>query len=179
VSSSSSIDLAKGKSNLSDDIIRWALGFGRLLIIIVEIVAFSAFIYRFVLDRELIDLNDKIKAEEAIVRSLKESEAEYRNLQQRIADAKTITNTGNTKVNIFNDVISLTPSEITYQNFTVEDDILRISVNISTIPSLTTYVKALQEYEQVASVVVTGIDNSSGTNTVSVELVARLNGETK
>lgn len=174
---SSSIDLAKGKSSLGDNVIKWALGFGRFLIIVVEIVAFSAFIYRFVLDRELVDLNDKIKAEEAIVRSLQEREAEYRNLQERIADVKTITSSGNTKLTLFNDIIALTPQEVTYESFIAENDELKITINISSIPALTTYKKSLEEHNQIASVTVTGIDNSSGSNTVSVDLVAKLKGE--
>jgi len=177
MSSSSSIDLAKGKSTLSDDILKWALGFGRLLIIIVEVVAFSAFIYRFALDRELVDLNDKIKAEQAIVNSLKDRETEYRNLQERITTAKKITNTGNSKTKLFNDLIILTPPEITYENFTVGNNELKIIINISAIPALTTYINSLQEYEQITSVAVTQIDNSSGTNTVSVSLLAKLKGE--
>lgn len=177
--SSSSIDLAKGKSTLGDNIIRWALGFGRFLIIVVEIVAFSAFIYRFVLDRELVDLNDKIKAEEAIVKSLKDREAEYRNLQQRIATVKTINNTGNAKLTLLNDIIALTPQEITYDSFIADGDQIKVTINISSIPALTTYIEELQEYKQIASVTVTGIDNSSGTNTVSVDLVAKLKGESE
>lgn len=177
--SSSSIDLAKSKSSLSDEILRWALGFGRLLIIIVEIVAFSAFIYRFVLDRQLVDLNDEIKAKQAIVKSQKEREIEYRNLQERLATVKTITHVGNTKTTLFNDLISTTPPEITYENFTVENDELKVTINISSIPALTKYINNLQEYKQIESVTVTGIDNSSGTNTVSVSLIAKLKGNNK
>ena len=177
--SSSSIDLAKKKSTLGDDILRWALGFGRLLIILVEIVAFSAFIYRFALDRELVDLNDKIKAEQAIVGSLKDREVEYRNLQQRISTVRKITDEGNTKLTLFNDIIALTPEEIKYDSFVVDKDELKITINISTIPALTEYINSLQEYDQIASVTITGIDNSSGANTVNVEFVAKLKGGLK
>lgn len=175
--SGSSIDLAKRKSNLSDDIVKWALSFGRLLIIVVEIVAFSAFIYRFTLDRQLVDLNDKIKAEQAIVESLKEREQEYRNLQQRITTVKIIDTTGNSKLNIFNDIIEFTPEEIKYNSFKTDKDQLFISVNISSIPSLTEYINSLKEYDKIASVTITGIDNSSGANTVNVEFVIKLKGE--
>ena len=177
--SGSSIDLAKGKSNLGDDIIRWALGFGRLLIILVEIVAFSAFIYRFVLDREIVDLNDEIKSKQAIVKSLEDNEADYRNLQNRIADIKRITNNENTKLKLLNDVVEFTPPEIAYENFLAEGDELKITINLASIPALTTYIDSLQKYDQIESVIVTGIDNSSGTNTISVEMIAKLKGVEK
>ena len=75
----SSIDLVKGKSSLGDNVITWALGFGRFLIIAVEIVAFSAFIYRFVLDRELVDLNDKIREHERLYDLLRKNGAKHAN----------------------------------------------------------------------------------------------------
>ena len=174
--SGSSIDLTKDKSTLSDEVLRWALGFGRFLIIVVEIVAFSAFIYRFVLDRELVDLNDKIKGEQAIVTSLKEREDEYRNLQERIIKAREISTTGNTKLKLLNDIIAFTPAEVTYETFIADKQRLQLTVNITSIPALTTYVKSLQEYNQIASVTITGIDNSAGTNSVKVDLEAKLKG---
>jgi len=175
----SSIDLAKGKSTLTDDLVRWALGFGRVLIIIVEIVAFSAFIYRFVLDRQLVDLNDKIKGEQAIVASLKDREAEYRNLQERIAKVKNITTTGNSKLKLVNDIIAFTPEQITYGNILAEDNKLQLTINVSSVPELTTYINYLQKYDQIESVTITGIDNSSGVSFVKVDLEAKLKGGSK
>lgn len=175
--SSGSIDLGKKQSTMSDDIIKWALSFGRLLIIVVEIVAFSAFLYRFVLDRELVDLNDKIKGEQAIVLSLDEREAEFRNLHERLSTVKTINTTGNSKLKIFNDIIAFTPTEITYSAFVINNEKLLLEINISSIPAFTKYKDSLQEYNQINSVTVTGIDNSAGTNTVKVTIEAKLKGE--
>ena len=88
---SPSINLAKRKTNIVDDLTKWALTFGRLLVIIVEIIAFSAFIYRFYLDRLINDLNDEIEGKQAIVASLNTQEELYRNTQARIALAKELT----------------------------------------------------------------------------------------
>lgn len=177
--SKSSIDLAKSKPTLSDEIIRWALGFGRLLIIIVEIIAFSAFIYRFVLDRELIDLNDDIKAKQAIVESTKEREAQYRNLQERLADINQITTTGNTKITLLNEIIEFTPEVITYDSFIAKEDRLSLIINLTSIPAITEYIDALQENDQITSVIVTGIDNSAGSNAIKIEMEAKLKGDVK
>ena len=57
-----SINLVKSrKPHFLDRFITWALNAGRLLVIITETVALSAFLFRFGLDREIVDLNDKIK----------------------------------------------------------------------------------------------------------------------
>lgn len=174
--SSDSIDLVKAKPNLIDELVKWALTFGRLLIIIVEIVAFSAFIYRFALDRKLVDLNDKIKNEQAIIASTRERENIYRSLQERITTAEKISTTGNTNIKLLNDIVSITPAEITYNSFSVENNNLNLEVDVASIPRLTEFLKQLREFPQIISVGITGIDNSSGTNTVKVSIVAKLKG---
>src|SRR3989344_9329514 len=82
----SSINLYKGKSrNFIDRFILWTLSAGRLIIILTEILALSAFLYRFSLDRNLIDLNDKIKNEEIILNYLKKNEENFRSIQDRLS----------------------------------------------------------------------------------------------
>ena len=70
---------------MANQIVNWALTIGRVLIIIVEIIALSAFIYRFILDNELRDINSKIKQEQEILSTQAQKEATYRNLQDRLS----------------------------------------------------------------------------------------------
>lgn len=173
---SNRIDLAKDKSTLMDDLLKWALSFGRLLIIIVEVVAFSAFMYRFVLDRQISDLNDKIKNEQAIVEASKRQEDTYRSLQERISTVKKISTTGNTAPKIIKDVVAITPSEITYNSYRIDEGKLEMELSVGSFSSLTTFLETLREHPQIASVTITGIDNSLGGNSVKVTLVAVLKG---
>lgn len=179
MASSNSIDLAKEKPNLVDQVIKWALGFGRLLIIVVEIIAFSAFIYRFTLDRDLSDLNDTIKGEQAIITSSADQEAEYRDLHERFATVNKVNITGNTKITLLNDIVSFTPEEISFDTFVSEEDELSITVEVTSIPALTGFLKSLQDYPEITTVAITGIDNTSGTNSVTVDIEAKLKGGVK
>jgi Tfp pilus assembly protein PilN len=172
--SKQSIDLVKNKSNLLDDLLKWALSFGRLLVIIVEIVAFSAFIWRFSLDRQLIDLNDKIKQEQAIIEAMKPREMEYRNLQQRLATIKQIDSTGNKSYQTLKDIVAFTPAEITYNSITVANDEIKIDSNIQSISSLTSFINSLKEYPSVLSVNINSIQNKSQTNSVNVIIDVKL-----
>lgn len=174
--SSASINLIKNKSNLIDEILRWALSVGRLLIILTEIVAFSTFIYRFTLDRTLIDLHDKIKQEQAIVASLEEREASYRNLQGRLNDAGNITANGNKNVKILNDLIEATPSEITFNSFEIGENLASIDSNIQSISSLTNFLAIIRDYPETSSVTIDRIDNQSLTNSVNVLITIKLKG---
>ena len=173
------IDLIKGKASLTDEIIKWALSFGRLLIILVEIVAFSAFIYRFVLDRQIIDLNDKIEDEQAIIESSRTQETTYRNLHERLATVKKVTASGNRAPRIVREVIEKTPPEISYNSINITESKLDLSVNVSSFPALTSYTKILKEYPEIGSVVITGIDNSSGGSIIKVTLTATLKGDSE
>lgn len=173
---SSRIDLAKGKSTLTDDLLKWALSFGRFLIIVVEIVAFSAFIYRFALDRQISDLNDKIKNEQAIIEASKKQENTYRSLQERIATVKKISTTGNTAPKIIKEIKDITPAEITYNSYKISEGKLEMELSVSSFSSLTTFLESFKKHPQIASVAITGIDNSLGGNSVKVSLVAVLNG---
>ena len=142
---SASINLIKSKANILDEILKWALSIGRLLIILTELVAFSTFIYRFTLDRTIIDLHEKIKQEQAIVASLKDREEIYRNLQGRIADISQVTQTGQKNVKIFDDIAKLTPTEINFNSFTIENNKIEIDADVSSISSLTNFLALLCE----------------------------------
>lgn len=172
--SSASVNLVKRKANLLDEIIKWALNVGRLLIIITEIAAFSAFIYRFSLDRTLIDLHSKIKQEQAIVESLKEKEEVYRNLQERILSASIYNSTGDRRVKILEDIIELTPPEISFNTFLIENEDIKIDLNISSVSSLNTFIETLRSYPQISSVTIDSVSNKNENNKVNVILSAKL-----
>lgn len=176
---SASINLIKSKTNILDEILRWALSIGRLLIILTELVAFSTFIYRFTLDRTLIDLHEKINQEQAIVGSLKTRESTYRNLQGRIADAAIITKTGNKNIKVLNDIIDATPSEISFNSFTIENNQISIDSNIQSISSLTNFLAIIKDYPETSSVTIERIDNQSLTTSINVLINVKLKETTK
>src|SRR3989344_5628076 len=105
---SASINLLKSSRNeIFEKFIDWALTIGRLLVIITEIIALSAFIYRFGLDRQLIDLHGTIKSQQAVVSFYKKQEETYRNLQDRLKIASTYSATSQDKLKISQDIINL------------------------------------------------------------------------
>lgn len=174
--SSTSINLLKNKENFLDEALRWALTVGRLLVIIAEIVAFSSFIYRFSLDRTLIDLHSKVNQEQAIVASLKDQEAKYKNLQERISLAAKISNSGNKNVKIFNDVADLTPDDITYNSLTIAGNEIRIDASVKSISSLTQLMGSLRKYPQISSVNIDSITNKTTDSSIEAFITAKLKG---
>lgn len=170
-----SINLLKNdKNEIFEKFIDWALTIGRLLVIITEIVALSAFIYRFGLDRQLIDLHGKIKQEQAIVSFFKDKEATYRNLQDRLKVVSTYSAQSQEKLNLSKDVISLAPQGMTFNELTVSDNRININANFQIVSSLKTFVDSLKKYKQVESVSITQIENRISSAQIVVTITADL-----
>ena len=175
---SASINLLKSSKNeIFEKFIDWALTVGRLLVIITEIVALSAFIYRFSLDRQLIDLHGKIKQEEAIVSFFKKKEETYRNLQDRIKIASTYSIKSEEKVKMSQDVISLAPQGMTFNEITISDNLINVAANFQAASSLKAFVESLRNYKPVKSVSITQIENRLSSAQILVTITANLNNK--
>lgn len=170
-----SVNLVKTGQNLFfERFINWALTIGRAVVILTELIALIAFLYRFSLDQQLIDLHSKIKQEQAIVAYLKDSEDTYRNLQERLTVASNTTKAANSKLKIFNDIINLTPAGITFSDFTLSSSALRINADVETVGSLTELVESLKKYSGIETVSLDKIENRPSNGLIKVTITALL-----
>lgn len=171
---------SKGKGFL-DKFINWALTIGRFIVIITEVIALSAFLYRFSLDRQLVDLHGKIKQEQALVSSLKGNEKTYRNLQERLALASKFIDKGEQTVKIFKEIMALTPKDFIFSDLTVSEDQLAINGSVRRISSLASFIKALRNYPNINTISLDKIENktSNGTITVGITATFKKEGETR
>lgn len=145
-----SINLLKNKKNsFVNRFTDWALTVGRLLIILTEAIALSAFLYRFSLDRKIIDLNSNIKQQESIVKLLKNNEDKYRSLQERLSLAVELSNKGADKIKVLKDVLSFAPQELTISNLVVSDNRLTINAFAQSTASLALFTKSLKNYPKI------------------------------
>lgn len=172
---SSSINLAKGKGiSFWDKFINWTLTIGRLVVILTELVALSAFLYRFSLDRKLIDLHGKIKQEQTVVRFLKKNEDKYRNLQDRLLLISDFSRKGKEKVQLFKDIVDLAPKETTFNNFSLYNDRVSIVANMQSSSFLTSFVNKLKNYPNISSISIDKIENKPQNALITVSITAML-----
>ncbi len=165
-----SINLVKQKINYLDEFIKWALSIGRLLVIVTEIVALLTFLYRFSLDRQLIDLHTKIVQEQAIVSSLKDQEQTYRNLQDRIALANTTSLSTSKKIQAFFDIQKNAPSELIFNNMSLSEQGVRFSISTRNVSSLSKFINFLKSYKDVSSVSIDKIENKASAGTIQASI---------
>lgn len=169
------INLAKGKGDtLVDRIITFALTTGRIVIIATELVALSAFLYRFGLDRTLVDLHDRIKQEQAVVGLLKDNEKTFRNLQDRLSLASTLTQQSSQLPTYLTDVISYTTPDMEIHTISVAPEAIRIEAQFQSIIALSNFVDKLKAYKPITSVSLDRISNQTEKATITVNITATL-----
>jgi len=169
------INLLKTKEiSFLDKFLNWALTIGRLVVIITEIVALSSFLYRFSLDRQLIDLHSEIKKEENIVNSFKNSERAYRNLQDRLAIANNFSKSGGMEFNLFKDIVSFVPQGMKLDQVSISRDRIRIEANCQFISNLTNFINALKSYPRIKSISIDKIENKLSSAIINVGITATL-----
>lgn len=175
-----SINLVKGQDKgFFDKFINWALTVGRLVVILTQLVALSAFLYRFSLDRRLIDLHDQISQKQAVVKLLKQKEDTYRNIQGRLALAATFIKTGQETTQIFSDILRLAPPDFIFNNIVVSQDIVRIDASVNSVSSLANFIRDIKSYKETSSVSLDRIENKTVGTAIVVSIAVRLKKTSK
>ncbi len=172
---SSGINLAKDRGeSLTDRILVFALTIGRLLIIITEAVALGAFLFRFGLDRQILDLHDKISQEQAIVKLLQKNEADYRNLQDRLSLEKSIDSNTIASVKLFQDFANMIPKDMTTTLFSFSGNSLQIEGSLSSLTSLSAYVATLKNNSAVDRVSLNKLEDQTTSGNITISLTVYL-----
>jgi hypothetical protein len=169
-----SINLAKDKQiPLFDKFMNWVLTIGRLIVIVTEVVAVIAFIYRFSLDEKLVNLHSAIKQKQNIVSVLRNDENKYRNLQDRIALAASFSEKGLKTSQTIKDIVGLIPSQTTINNLIINKDRINISINTVSVSSLSDFINSLKNYNSIKSISIDNIENKPSIG-LSVDITAML-----
>lgn len=169
-----SINLVRKPESLLDRFVNWALNIGRAVIIVTEIIALTAFLYRFSLDRQLIDLASKIRSEQAVLNLLAENERVYRNLQNRLTLASTVSKQGRDKVKLIKDIINFAPNGLTFNNIHITEDRTRISADVNSVSTLSNFVESIRSYEEIEKVSIDKIENRPSSAVITVSITAQL-----
>ena len=75
----------KPKDKFETVFYKWAINSGKVIIIITELIALGALLYRFSIDKQIVDLHDEIKREQIFLDNQKSKEKEYRGIQDRLS----------------------------------------------------------------------------------------------
>lgn len=173
---SASINLiGKSGGGVIDTFITWALNICRLIVILTEVIALSAFLYRFSLDSQLIDLHAKINQEQNTVTYYKSIEDTYRNVQKRIALAKNLSQQSDIKNRTMHDILNaITTSKLIANTFSLSDTVVKIDANVQSAVALNAFITSLKNNKHVTGVNIDSIQNKAESATILVSITVTI-----
>lgn len=148
-----SINLAKRmQKGVGDRFLTWAFTIGRSILMIVYAIALGAFAYRFGLDREIIDLGDKIKQQQALVSLSAESEMRYRDLQERLMFINTTEETAQDEIDTLDTIYRLATKRIRFTSLSITPTSIQMEGSAISINSLNSFIDDLRQMPEIESV---------------------------
>lgn len=179
MSNTPSINLVRtAREGFLDKFIHWALSIGRVVIILTEGIALSAFLYRFYLDRRLIDLRDEIHQKQTIVKYSEKNEQTYRNFQDRLLLAAKLQKASEHTVLTFNDILEIKPEDFALTTFTLTDTRVVMEGFATSIETISSFVNALKNYPTVTAVSLDKVESKTSSAAIAVIVSATFKKQT-
>ncbi len=138
-------------------VVKWALTSFRFIVIVVELVVIAGFLFRFWLDIEISNLDDEITQKSALIASKFEFEKEFRTVQKKIAIYKSITDSANQTLPVFQKISDNLPIDAQLVSFTKEGSIIRILGSSLSENSIAGFLSLLEKDQSFESVVLNEI----------------------
>ena len=133
--------------------LEWALSYGRYIIITVELVVFLVFFSRFIYDRKLADLNDKIEQKQAIVASAQQFEKEFRYVQDVISYIETLDTDRQKYLEILATLERITPIQVSYDSLSFSENSISLqgsALNNESFAQLLVQLKNVETFSRVS-----------------------------
>lgn len=157
---SASINLVrKTEREWIDRFLEWALGPGKLIVYVTFFIVLSALIYRVFLDRQIIDLHEKIDQKKAFLASLQQNEAKFRSLQEKIQTVAIITKNVDKQVTVFTSVFDNVRTDITFGPIAISDDSMSFTTTVNSVSILTEFIQQLKTNSNIKKISLNKVEN--------------------
>lgn len=157
-----SINLSgKPKESTGSVFYKWAIQTGRIVIVLTELIALSALFYRFVIDRQIADINDQIATQVLLIRSNEQKEQQFRAVQDKLSMINVIKQDTDAKITVMNKVLEASNNGVfSSNNLTVNKNIISLNGVASAIFSINAFVEELKTDEHVSSISINEITST-------------------
>lgn len=152
----------KQEGSFRDDFLKWAVNAGRVIIVFTELIAVGALLYRFHVDRKIVDLRDEIKKANLFVQAQADNEKNYRSVQTRLSNIKAIDEVTRNKIDIMNNILkSISSGAFSTTNLTVNDKTINVNGVAFSIFSINSFIEDLKKNPSITSI---SLEDLSSTN---------------
>ncbi|MBI4032957.1 MAG: PilN domain-containing protein [Candidatus Blackburnbacteria bacterium] len=154
-------------------IVSWALSAGRAVVVVTELLVILAFLSRFWLDRELVDLNEQNASREVQVKTQSSFEAQFRLAQSRISEFEKLTTSEASPANkqgiaeTVQDVARLLPADVSLVTISLTEGGFELSGIALSEGGLSGFVKALNTSQKFADTTIKDITIGVGGATLN------------
>ncbi|MEK7622887.1 MAG: PilN domain-containing protein [Patescibacteria group bacterium] len=161
----------KWETGTAGKLLKWALSIGRYIVVFTELVVISAFLYRFSLDRKLMDINEQVNQQKKIIVTYGDLETNFRTLQAKLTNiSKAEKNSLDMSV-ILTNLSEITPLDTTYNSIDVEGQKVALEGQTLSEIGLATLLTKAQESKIFSGV---SLDNVSSANEKSQTINFRM-----
>lgn len=152
-SSSLNINLSShGKQTVGKVVYGWTIDAGRAIIVGIELIALVALGYRFIIDRQIVDLHDEIKTQEVFIAAQAADEKTYRSIQDRLNSIQATNDETDAKIEIMNEILLALSSGIFFStNMAITERTIQVDGSTFSLTTLTDFLNSLQQYPSIAS----------------------------
>jgi Tfp pilus assembly protein PilN len=105
----------------------WSLTIGRWIVVVTELIVILAFISRFKLDQDIINLEDEIAQKQAIIEASADQEEIFRNTQKRLSVLSSATAQDRQLKDTFTQINLSLPVDVVITSMNISDNELSIN----------------------------------------------------
>jgi len=149
------------ETGILGQLILWTLSVGRYVVVFVELIVIAAFLYRFGLDRQLTDLNEKIKQKQVIISSYGDLEAKFKQVQEQLQKIKTTGETSVKMEEVLDKISQITPVDAVYDSIVINQKEVSLQGKVLSEAGLATLLAQAQANKGFSDVSLENV--SSGT----------------
>lgn len=155
--------------------LKWALTFGRYIVIFTELIVIIAFVFRFKLDKDLVNLQTEIKKNQSIIDSLQELENNVAHTHKQLNLVKT---TEEEKLNpsaIIDEISKYTPLDVVFSSLNITEEDITVEGDSYSKNGLNTFLYGMQSSELFSDINLDSIASKGIANpTINFQFSAKL-----
>ena len=150
-----------GKATVGKVVYGWTIDAGRAIIVGIELIALAALGYRFVIDRQIVDLHDQIKVQEAYIAAQAEDEKTYRSIQERLNNIKSTNDDTSSKVIVMNEILNVIETGTFFATtLSISGRTIIVDGSTFSIYTLTDFLDGLKNFTSVSAITIDEINTS-------------------
>lgn len=153
--------------SLGGRIVAWLLTTFRFMVIAVELIVISGFLFRFFLDTQNADLTDEINQKKALITSYLPFEKEFKKTQLQLSTFVTYSDEKKNSAPILSAITAKIPKDVILTSFSKTGSLVDLRVTSNSEQSVATFVSNLQQDERFANTLISQIQNRGATAAVT------------